>query len=55
MLKINEKAVYRLASKDKAPGLKVGGSWRSRSGDTEEWIAAEVQKSGHNKGDYPHE
>ena len=37
-LKINEKTAYRLASKGKLPGFKVGGSWRFRRGDIDEWI-----------------
>ncbi len=45
MLKINEKTVYRLASEGRVPGFKVGGSWRFRSGDIENWIASEVRKT----------
>lgn len=37
-LKINEKTAYRLASEGKLPGFKVGGSWRFRRGDIDEWI-----------------
>lgn len=45
LLKINEKTVYRLASEGRVPGFKVGGSWRFRAGDIEEWIAGEVKKT----------
>lgn len=44
MLKINEKTIYRLASGGYLPGFKVGGSWRFRTGDIEDWITTEVQK-----------
>jgi len=37
-LKLAEKTAYRLASEGKLPGFKVGGSWRFRSNDIEEWI-----------------
>ena len=37
-LKLNEKTAYRLASKGKLPGFKVGGSWRFKRVDLEQWI-----------------
>jgi excisionase family DNA binding protein len=37
-LKLNEKTAYRLASEGKLPGFKVGGSWRFKQKDIEEWI-----------------
>ena len=42
-LKLTEKTAYRLASEGKLPGFKVGGSWRFKKVDLEEWI--EKQKS----------
>ena len=50
-LKINEKTAYRLASEGKIPGFKVGGSWRFRQSDIDDWIdkRAKVQ-GGHNDG-----
>ena len=45
MLKLNEKTVYRLAAEARLPGFKVGGSWRFRAEDLDNWIAAEVTKS----------
>lgn len=42
-LKLAEKTAYRLASDGKLPGFKVGGSWRFKSGDVENWI--EEQKA----------
>ena len=45
-LKLADKTAYRLASEGRLPGFKVGGSWRFRKIDIEEWI---VQQSEVNK------
>ena len=37
-LRLTEKTAYRLASESKIPGFKVGGSWRFRKGEVDEWI-----------------
>ncbi|WP_371374866.1 methylation-associated defense system helix-turn-helix domain-containing protein MAD1 [Thalassotalea aquiviva] len=37
-LKLAEKTAYRLASEGKLPGFKVGGSWRFKREDIEQWI-----------------
>ena len=37
-LKLAEKTAYRLAAEGKLPGFKVGGSWRFRKVDIEQWI-----------------
>lgn len=37
-LKLAEKTAYRLAAKGELPGFKVGGSWRFKREDIEEWI-----------------
>ncbi|GIU32544.1 DNA-binding protein [Shewanella colwelliana] len=37
-LKLAEKTAYRLASEGKLPGFKVGGSWRFKREDLEQWI-----------------
>ena len=42
-LKLTEKTAYRLAADKKLPGFKVGGSWRFKMSDIEQWI--EVQKA----------
>jgi len=42
-LKLNEKTAYRLVSEGKIPGFKVGGSWRFKRAEIENWI--EVQSS----------
>lgn len=41
-LKLTEKTAYRLAAEGKIPGFKIGGSWRFRKADIDEWI--ELQK-----------
>ncbi|MDA1056355.1 MAG: helix-turn-helix domain-containing protein [Proteobacteria bacterium] len=38
-LKLNEKTAYRLAAEGKIPGFKVGGSWRFKQSEIENWIA----------------
>lgn len=37
-LKLTEKTAYRLAAEGKLPGFKVGGSWRFKQIDIEQWI-----------------
>lgn len=44
-LKIKEKTAYDLVAKGELPGFKVGGSWRFRRSDIEEWIDAKTRKA----------
>ena len=37
-LKVTEKTVYGLAQKRKIPGFKVGGQWRFKREDIDQWI-----------------
>lgn len=37
-LKLAEKTAYKLAAEGKLPGFKVGGSWRFKREDVEQWI-----------------
>ncbi len=37
-LKLTEKTAYRLAAEGEIPGFKVGGSWRFRQADIDNWI-----------------
>lgn len=37
-LKLAEKTAYKLAAEGKLPGFKVGGSWRFKCVDIENWI-----------------
>jgi excisionase family DNA binding protein len=46
LLKINDKTAYRLAAEGKIPGFKVGGSWRFRTEDIDNWIRAKLDESG---------
>jgi len=39
-LKLTEKTAYRLTAEGKIPGFKVGGSWRFRRSEIEQWIDA---------------
>ncbi|WP_169546462.1 methylation-associated defense system helix-turn-helix domain-containing protein MAD1 [Sneathiella aquimaris] len=43
-LKLTEKTAYRLAAEGKIPGFKVGGSWRFRRSEIENWIDAETNR-----------
>ena len=43
-LKLADKTAYRLAAEGKLPGFKVGGSWRFRRFDIEEWIDQQKQR-----------
>ena len=40
-LKLAEKTTYRLAAEGKLPGFKVGGSWRFKKIDIENWIESQ--------------
>ncbi|MFT6779106.1 MAG: excisionase family DNA binding protein [Paraglaciecola sp.] len=40
-LKLAEKTAYRLAAKGKLLGFKVGGSWRFKKLDIEDWIESQ--------------
>ena len=44
-LKVNDRTVYRLATSNKLPGFKVGGSWRFRKNEIDLWIN---EQSNHN-------
>ena len=43
-LKLTEKTTYRLVAEGKIPGFKVGGSWRFRRSEIEQWIDAALNK-----------
>ena len=43
-LKLAEKTAYRLAAEGKLPGFKVGGSWRFKEADIENWIEEKKRK-----------
>ena len=44
-LKIGKRTLYGLAAKGKFPAFKVGGVWRIRRGELDQWIADQTQVS----------
>lgn len=48
-LMINKKTAYRLAADSKLPGFKVGGTWRFRRVDIEDWIERDASPKKDNK------
>lgn len=43
-LKLTKKTAYRLVAEGKIPGFKVGGSWRFRRDEIENWTKEKSQK-----------
>ncbi|MBV1929033.1 MAG: helix-turn-helix domain-containing protein [Gammaproteobacteria bacterium] len=43
-LKLAEKTAYKLAADGKLPGFKVGGSWRFKQSDIENWITEQKNR-----------
>lgn len=43
-LKLAEKTTYRLAAEGKIPAFKVGGSWRFRKSEIDNWINEQANK-----------
>jgi len=41
-LRAGKRTVYRLAAEGKLPAFKLGGTWRLRRSDLDEWIAANL-------------
>ncbi len=41
-LKAGKRTVYRLAACGEIPAFKLGGTWRFRRSDLEQWIAASI-------------
>ena len=44
-LKAGKRTVYRLAANGKLPAFKLGGTWRFRRGDLDQWIASRIGKA----------
>lgn len=44
-LKAGKRTVYRLASSGRIPAFKLGGTWRFRRGELDEWIASRIGKA----------
>lgn len=47
-LKVNERTIYRLAAANGIPAFKVGGTWRLRKSDIDDWIASQTKRCGGN-------
>jgi excisionase family DNA binding protein len=43
-LKAGKRTVYRLAASGKLPAFKLGGTWRFRRSDLDNWIASRIGK-----------
>ncbi|WP_429088884.1 helix-turn-helix domain-containing protein [Aeromonas allosaccharophila] len=41
-LKAGKRTVYRLAQEGRIPAFKLGGSWRFRRAELDNWIAASI-------------
>jgi excisionase family DNA binding protein len=41
-LKVGKRTVYRLASSGKIPAFKLGGTWRFRRAELDQWIAIRI-------------
>ncbi|KGX64912.1 helix-turn-helix domain-containing protein [Burkholderia multivorans] len=44
-LKASKRTVYRLAACGKLPAFKLGGTWRFRRGELNQWIATRIGKA----------
>ena len=44
-LKAGKRTVYRLAASGNLPAFKLGGTWRFRRGDLNQWIASRTGKA----------
>lgn len=43
-LKAGKRTVYRLAASGKLPAFKLGGTWRFRRSNLDQWIASRISK-----------
>ena len=50
LLKIAEKTAYIMAQRGELPGFKVGGQWRFKRADIDDWIE-ERKRSAPGKGE----
>ena len=44
-LKVGKRTVYRLAANGKLPAFKLGGTWRFRRAELDQWIASRIGKA----------
>jgi len=50
-LKAGRRTVYRLAANGQIPAFKLGGTWRFRRTELDQWIASRIGTQGLNKPD----
>lgn len=50
LLQLSEKTIYRLAQQGEIPAFKVGGSWRFRASDIDQWVAKQIDDQKPAKG-----
>lgn len=50
-LKAGKRTVYRLAASGQIPAFKLGGTWRFRRGELDQWIANRIGKVAVNSED----
>ena len=44
-LKAGKRTVYRLAASGEIPAFKLGGTWRFRRSELDQWIAASINEN----------
>jgi PTS system nitrogen regulatory IIA component len=44
-LTVSEKTIYRMLEKNSLPAIRIGGQWRFRKRDIDEWIDNQVKKA----------
>jgi len=52
-LKAGRRTVYRFAASGQIPAFKLGGSWRFRRTELDQWIASRIGSQGQVKEDKP--
>ena len=50
-LKAGKRTVYRLASNGQIPAFKLGGTWRFRRAELDQWIASQIGEATDSAGD----
>jgi excisionase family DNA binding protein len=43
-LKVGTKTIYSLVQRGRLPGFKVGGQWRFRRSDIEQWVEEQMNR-----------
>jgi len=49
LLNVSAKTIRRLVRRSELPGFKVGGQWRIKRADIDEWVAAQ-KRTAHESG-----